>query len=129
MRETHADHICERCGHLTGIGLWPFCPHGEPTFGVIDDQLEGGPRRFETMGADAPYIESKSQWRLEVAKRELVHVDRHDRHYHDKKAKEHDERLRDTGAADEMANATREAPWTGVKAMEKGEVDKLVGGA
>lgn len=88
------------------MGEFPFCggrnAHGFPlaTFGVIDDQLEGGPRRFETMGDDAPYIESKSQWRREMEKRGLVNVERHDRDYYRRKFKEHDERLRDTGRAD-----------------------------
>jgi hypothetical protein len=65
--------------------------------GVIDDQLDGGPRRFETMGADAPFIESKSQWRREVEKRGLIPYSKHDSAYYAKQRKLHDERLRDTG--------------------------------
>lgn len=65
--------------------------------GVIDDQLEGGPRRFETMGHDAPYIETKSQWRREVEKRGLVNVVKHDDHYYRTRRKWHDEEKRDTG--------------------------------
>jgi hypothetical protein len=71
-----------------------------PNRGVIDDQLEGGPRRFETMGDDAPFIESKSQWRREVERRGLVNVVRRDASYYAKQRKMHDERLRDTGRAD-----------------------------
>ncbi len=66
--------------------------------GVIDDQIEGGPRRFETMGDDAPYIETKSQWRREMAARGLVNVVKHDASYYAKQRKMHDECLRDTGA-------------------------------
>ena len=58
---------CDRCGEQLQIGSWPFCPHGFPVAGlsIIDDELDGGPRRFETMGHDAPYIASKSQWKRE----------------------------------------------------------------
>lgn len=93
---------CASCGNTLQVGEWPWCPHGRPLSGlaIIDDQLEGGPRRFETMGDDAPYLETKSQWRREIAARGLIHVDRHDRAYHQKKFKEHDERLRDTGRAE-----------------------------
>lgn len=90
---------CENCGHELQVGDWPFCNsgHGKYNVSVIDDQLEGGPRFFETMGHDAPYIESKSQWKREVEARGLVNVDKHDRAYYRKKFREHDEQLRDTG--------------------------------
>jgi hypothetical protein len=93
---------CDKCGVRYGIADYPFCRggHGRAYPAVIDDQLEGGPRRFETLGADEPYIESKSQWRREVAARGLVPYDRHDRHYYQTKFRQHDERLRDTGRAD-----------------------------
>lgn len=97
---------CDKCGKALQMGEFPFCggrnAHGFPLAGVsvISDELEGGPRRFETMGDDAPYIASKSEWRREVAARGLEHVDRHDRDYYRRKFKEHDERLRDTGRAD-----------------------------
>lgn len=95
---------CDRCGQELQVGDFPFCTptsgHGPWSVSVIDDQLEGGPRRFETMGDDAPYIESKSQWRREVEARGLLHVDKHDRAYYRRKQKEHDERLRDTGSVD-----------------------------
>ena len=94
---------CEKCDQTYDVGEWPWCPHGYPLGGgpmVIDDQLEGGPRRFETMGDDAPYIETKSQWRREVEARGLIHMDRFDRATIQKKFKMHDERLRDTGRAD-----------------------------
>jgi hypothetical protein len=89
---------CEACGQTVTIGEWPFCPHGTPNVGVIDDQIEGGPRFFDTMGHEPVWIESKSQWRAEVAARNLVNVDKHDRAYYQRKFREHDERLRDTGA-------------------------------
>lgn len=92
---------CNLCGQTVQIGEWPFCPHGYPSGNaVIDDQLEGGPRRFETMGDDAPYIETKSQWKREVIARNLEPIVKHDRAYYDRMFRQHDERLRDTGRAD-----------------------------
>jgi hypothetical protein len=91
---------CDRCGQALEIGEWPFCPHGFPLHGVsvIDDQLEGGPRRFETMGDDAPYIESKSQWRREMHLRNLECVgDKHSPDYYRRRFRRHDEELRDLG--------------------------------
>jgi hypothetical protein len=90
---------CDKCGSAVSVGEWPWCPHGFGLPNVIDDQLEGGPRLFETMGPQDVWIESKSQWRREVAARELVHVDRHDRAYYTKRLRMHDEALRDTGRA------------------------------
>jgi hypothetical protein len=90
---------CEKCQQPLEVGEWPFCPHGFAMAGlsIIDDQLEGGPRRFETMGADAPYIESKSQWKREMIARGLMQVDKHDRAYYKAKFRQHDEQLKDTG--------------------------------
>ena len=81
-------------------GTWhqiPMVHEGCPAPAVIDDQIEGGPRRFETMGDDAPYIETRSQWKREAEKRGLVNVVRHDQAYYAKQRKLHDEELRDTG--------------------------------
>ena len=95
--------MCQKCGKTLELGEWPFCGgvnnHGFPIAGIsiIDDQLEGGPRRFETMGDDEPYIESKSQWRREMQARGLMNVDRHDSAYYAKRRKMHDECIRDTG--------------------------------
>jgi hypothetical protein len=91
--------VCPKCGVTYGIGGYPFCRggHGRAYPAVIDDQLEGGPRRFETMGDDEPYIESKSQWRREMAARGLVQMDRFDSDHHRRKFRQHDEMLRDTG--------------------------------
>ncbi len=88
---------CEKCDALVQIGDWPFCPHGTPNVGLIDDQLEGGARFFETMGHEPVWIESKSQWRREVAAREIVHLDKHDRAYYTRQFRQHEERLRDAG--------------------------------
>jgi hypothetical protein len=90
---------CEKCGYVLKVGDFPFCKggHGPWNVNVIDDQLEGGARVFETMGHEGVYIDSKSQWRREVAARNLEHVDRHDSHYHQTKFRQHDEMLRDTG--------------------------------
>lgn len=106
--------VCTGCRQTLAMLLWddqwpPPCPCGSGTgwepdrvphgraAAVVDDQLEGGPRRFETMGHDAPYIESKSQWRREVEQRGLVNVVKHDSAYYAKQRKLHDEMLRDTG--------------------------------
>jgi hypothetical protein len=90
---------CEACGVEYGVGGFPFCKggHGQYRIHVIDDQLEGGPRRFETMGADAPFISSKSEWRREAAARGLIQVDKHDRAYYNAKFRQHDEQIKDTG--------------------------------
>jgi len=95
--------LCGNCWQYYSIGDWPFCPHGRPLvgFSIIDDRLEGGPRHFETMGHDAPYIETKSQWRREVAARGLVNVDKHDRAFYDRMFRQHDERLRDMGRTED----------------------------
>ncbi len=101
---------CEKCGVEYGIGDYPFCKGGHGRYGVtvIDDALEGGPRVFETMGDEGVYIESKSQWRREVAARNLEHVDRHDRAYYQRQFREHDQRLRDTRKDREFGVVTRE---------------------
>ena len=94
---------CDRCGHMLRVGDFPFCKngsgHGPWNVSVIDDQLEGGPRRFDTMGHDMPFIESKSQWKREVERRGLVPFSPRDAAYHAKQRKMHDEKLRDTGSA------------------------------
>lgn len=90
--------ICEHCGAELVIGCWPFCPHPiGHNVSVIDDTLEGGPRVFENMGHEGVFIESKSQWRREVAARNLEHVDRHDAAYYATWKKQHEERQRDEG--------------------------------
>lgn len=89
---------CDRCGVEYGVGDFPFCKGGHGKYGisVIDDQLEGGARLFENFGHEPVWVESKSQWRREVAARNVVNVDRHDSAYYAKQRKMHDERLRDT---------------------------------
>ncbi len=94
--------ICEKCGEEILIGSWPFCDgsgHSRANVSVIDDTLEGGPRFFDTMGPTDVWIDSKSQWRREVAKRNLVNVDRHDAHYHATWRKQAEEKRRDTTRA------------------------------
>ena len=93
MNET----ICTTCGNTVTVGQWPWCPHGfAQGVSVIDDTIEGGPRYFDTMGHEPVWIESKSQWRREVAARNLVPFDTHDRAYYDRLFRQHDERLKDT---------------------------------
>jgi hypothetical protein len=88
---------CEKCGHVLRVGDFPFCKggHGPWNVSVIDDTLEGGARWFETLGPEPVFIESKSQWRREVAARPIEHVDRHDRDHYRRLFRQHDERLRD----------------------------------
>ena len=104
-------YLCSQCGRREQKLAWdsdplPVCdehgpmPEGQvqrPSVHVIDDQIEGGPRFFDTMGHEDVWIESKSQWRREVEKRNLVNVVKHDSAYYEKQRKMHDERLRDTG--------------------------------
>jgi hypothetical protein len=78
-----------------GGTLAPYSLAAAPNRGVIDDQIEGGPRFFETLGHEPVWIESKSQWRREVDKRQLVNVVKHDSAYYAKQRKMHDEKLRD----------------------------------
>ena len=96
--------VCDKCGKWLAVGEWPFCggknAHGFPVSGlaIIDDQLEGGPRHFETLGHDAPFIESKSQWKREMALRNLECVgDRKPAEYFRAVFRRHDEERRDTG--------------------------------
>lgn len=89
---------CQVCGVELTVGLWPWCPHECASVSVIDDTLEGGARFFETMGDQPVWVASKSQWKREVIQRGLVHVDKHDTHFYDRRKREHAERLKDTGA-------------------------------
>lgn len=94
---------CDRCGKVLALGEWPFCggvnSHGFPLAGlsIIDDEIEGGPRFFDTMGPEDVWISSKSEWRREVKARGLVNVDKHDRAYYQRRFRMHDEEKRDTG--------------------------------
>jgi hypothetical protein len=103
---------CPSCEHRAVAYAWDYDPmpqcqhHGAmvetggtvTAHSVIDDQLEGGPRRFETLGHDAPYIESKSQLRREAEARGLIPVgDRKPAEYFARQRRLHDEELRDRG--------------------------------
>jgi len=91
---------CDKCGSTLRLGEWPFCPHGFPVKGisVIDDQIEGGPRFFETLGHDPVWIESKSQLKREADARGLENCgDKHDAGYYKRLFRRHDEELRDIG--------------------------------
>jgi hypothetical protein len=103
---------CAQCANRTSKFAWDYEPlpecHGQMVetghvlsalrnSGVIDDQLEGGPRVFENMGHEGVYIESKSQWRREMEKRGLVNVVRHDDSYYRKQRKMQMESIRDAG--------------------------------
>ena len=90
---------CETCGHVFQIGDWPWhdgSGHSRSNVSVIDDSIDGGPRRFETMGDDAPYIDSKSAWKREVKARNIENVDKHDAHYYQTWRKRAEEERRDT---------------------------------
>lgn len=90
---------CPGCGETLVVGSWPFCKDGHApakTF-VIDDTLEGGARFFDTMGHEPVWIESKSQWRREVAARNLVNVDKHDSAFYATRQRRNEERRKDLG--------------------------------
>ena len=87
---------CDKCGKTLAVGDWPYCPHPAGyAVAVIDDQIEGGPRFFETFGHEPVWIGSKSEWRAAVDRYQVVNVDKHDRAYYQRKFREHDERIRD----------------------------------
>lgn len=93
--------ICERCYQPLSEGEhgWMLCPL-EPRrvrVSVIDDQIEGGPRFFETLGHEPVFIESKSQLKREAEARGYIPCSRHDAKWHAKNRKMHDERIKDTG--------------------------------
>lgn len=44
---------CDRCGATLEIGMYPFCPHGEPLSGRGADVTWPGGKTFENLG-DAP---------------------------------------------------------------------------
>jgi hypothetical protein len=95
--------MCPKCGEAIRVGDFPFCKngsgHGPYRVSVIDDQLEGGARLFENFGHEPVYIESKSQWRRELAARpHLEHADKYDRAHYQRMFRQHDERLRDEKA-------------------------------
>ena len=90
---------CDKCGAEYGVGQFPFCKggHGYYNVSVIDDQIEGGPRFFETLGHHPVWIESKSQLKREAEARNLESCVRHDNDYYVRHRKMQDECLRDTG--------------------------------
>lgn len=98
---------CEKCGHEMRVGDFPFCKggHGPWNVHVIDDQIEGGPRFFETFGHDPVWIESKSDWRAAVDRYQVVNVDKHDSAYYAKQRRMLDEKRRDLklGKADAVS--------------------------
>lgn len=104
MVSSPEDTRCPACGKVLQFGEFPFCggknAHGFPRQGalaMIDDQLDGGPRRFETLGHDEPFIESKSQLRREMEIRGLEFFNRKDTSYHVTRRKRRDEEYADTG--------------------------------
>ena len=103
---------CVRCGNRTEEFRWDTEPTTPCTCGgtrqdmgvvsenapnVIDDQIEGGPRWFETLGHEPVWIESKSQLRREAEVRGKVPCVRHEQDYYRRLFKRHDEELRDIG--------------------------------
>lgn len=65
--------------------------------GVIDDQIEGGPRFFENFGHEPVWVDSKSEYKRQLEKHNAINLVRHDAAYYAKQRKQHDEMLRDTG--------------------------------
>ncbi len=68
---------CEHCGQTYRVGEDYRCPHGAVgSGGVIDDTIAGGPRYFHNLGDQPVWIESKSEYKSELAKRGLVQTER-----------------------------------------------------
>ena len=80
-----------------GGSLLPYSSALARNRGVIDDQIEGGPRFFEHMGNEPVWIESKSQWKRELESRGLVNVVKHDSAHYAKQLKMRNECIKDTG--------------------------------
>ena len=68
--------ICERCGQAIAEGSWPFCPHERGAAHVIDDALPGGARYVHNLGDTPVWVETKTQFRQELASRGLEQVER-----------------------------------------------------
>ena len=90
---------CPKCGITLEVGMWPWCDHPRDVKPmIIDDQLEGGPRFFDTLGHEDVWIESKSQRQREMDKRGLIDCNRRESWYYAAHRKQHMERLRDEKA-------------------------------
>ncbi len=76
---------CEKCGIAYGIGADYRCPHGPiGKGGVIDDTLPGGARWMHNLGETPIFIETKTQYRAELAARGLVQDERRNYNKDDK---------------------------------------------
>jgi hypothetical protein len=78
-----------------GGRLEPYSVVATRNRGVIDDQIEGGPRFFENFGHEPVWIETKSDRRKAMEKYNVIDVNRHEDSYYRKQRKMHDEQLRD----------------------------------
>ena len=68
--------ICEKCQKPIGIGNFPFCPHGPVgQGGIIDDTLPGGARWMHNLGDEKVWVETKTQYKKELASRGLVQAE------------------------------------------------------
>ena len=75
---------CEVCDQPMQVGDFPFCPHGPTRVSIIDDTLTGGARWMHNLGDDPVWVETKTQYRQELAARGLVQVERSSYNKHDK---------------------------------------------
>lgn len=68
---------CDKCGKDYGVGEDYRCPHGPVgRGGVIDDTLTGGARWMHNLGDTPVWVETKSQFKQELAARGLVQTER-----------------------------------------------------
>jgi hypothetical protein len=67
---------CSLCGAPCGIGDWPWCPHGRPSYGVHDDTLPGGARWLHNLDDRPVWVETKTQFTRELRSRDLQVADR-----------------------------------------------------
>ena len=68
--------VCEKCGTVLDIGMWPFCPHERGANAVVPDDVPGG-FVVENGFAQPTRFDSKSAHRQALADRGLEMAVRH----------------------------------------------------
>jgi len=76
---------CAHCGEVYRVGEDYRCPHGPVgSGGVIDDTLPGGARWMHNLGDTPIWIETKTEYKKELAARGLVPAERNTYNKNDK---------------------------------------------
>lgn len=68
---------CDRCGVTLTIGMYPFCPHGEPLRGRGADVTWPGGKTFENLGPEPVTLYSPAELGREMTRRGLEPFVRH----------------------------------------------------